>query len=405
MTPELSLLRARWIAAIALAAAPACTTTTTSADAALADVPAAPDVPDAPVVTDAAVATDAAEVTDGAPQAPVCPSGTPGRECFTRAQLEQMLRFPGGGPATDAGLPIDAGYAPNGCMLPEFARNSCCNSAQVGPWVEGDQCCYWFCQGACCGRAFTVEGVARVAEVLPGGAWSEASTVARLDGVTARALAAAWRADAQMEHASIASFARATLSLLSLGAPPELLADTQRAVLDEVDHARRAFTLASRYAGRDEAPGPLELRGACDPMDLESFALDTLRSGCVGESLAAVAAATQRDLATDPLAREALTRIADDEARHAELAWRTLAWCARVGGAPLRRALLDAWRGLSGGAVLGPFADRAPGVSPAAWAAHGRLDAAQQAESARATWRALIAPCVSAVLPEGVADA
>ena len=320
-------------------------------------------------------------------------------ECFTRAALEQMLRFPGGGPATDAGLPIDAGYAPNGCMLPSFAQNSCCNTAQSGPWVDGDRCCYWFCAGACCGRPFTVAGRARVAEAVADGSWLVPCEPVRLDDVTRAALAAVWRADALMEHASVASFARATLAMMAAGAPADLLADTQRAAVDEVDHARRCFTLASRYGGAAEGAGPLDLRGALDAMDLPAFAVATLREGCVGETLAAWTAAAQRERATDPVVREALTAIAADETRHAELAWRTVAWCLRVGGPRVRAALDVAARGLAdGSAANGPFSDPPAGVDAGAWAAHGRLDAATQASLAREAWHALVAPCLAALL-------
>lgn len=398
MSPELTRLRTRFLSAIALAASSGCTATVTGSDASTLDVLSTSDSPaalDAADVVDAPAVGDV-PVTPDAP--PSCRNQPAARECFTRAQLEHLLRFPGGGPATDAGLAIDAGYAANGCMLPEFARDSCCNSAAAGPWVEGEQCCYWFCPGACCGRALMVNGAPRVAEIVVGGGWSDAAEAPCLDALTTRALADAWCEDAKMEHASIASFARTTLTLLSLGAPASLIEATQRAALDEVDHARRCFTLSSRYAGEPEAAGPMNLRGVSEPLSLEDFAVDTLRAGCVGETLAARAAAEQRELATDPLVRETLTRIAADEARHAELAWRTLAWCVREGGDPVRRALGDAWRAMSGGAMLGPFEGAPDGVSRRAWAAHGRLDAAQREASARETWRELVAPCVGAVL-------
>jgi hypothetical protein len=353
----------------------------------------------ADVVTRTDVVTPADVVTpvDATPAAPTCAGGMATMECFTRTQLEQMLRFPGGGPATDAGLQVDAGYAPNGCMAPEFASNSCCNRAQSQPWVQGDQCCYWFCQGACCGRALLLDGAPRLPDTRPDAAWCAPMPTASLDARTALALATAWRDDARMEHASIASFARATLSLLTLGAPPALLAETQRAALDEVRHAERCFALAARYDHCPLGPAPFDLALAA-PLDLAAFALDTLRGGCVGESVAAVTAAAQRDVASDPLAREALAMIADDEAAHASLAWRTLAWCLRAGGEPVRQALRDAWRGMSGGAQLGPFDDVPAGVDLAAWRDHGRLGAATRTEVARRVWREVITPCVESAL-------
>ncbi len=52
----------------------------------------------------------------------------------------------------------------------------------------------------------------------------------------------------------------------------------------------------------------------------------TVLEGCVGETLAARQANESREAATEPAVRAALARIADDEARHAELAWQVVAW-------------------------------------------------------------------------------
>lgn len=422
MKLEATILRGRWVAMLTTGAAlgAACSSTTGATDGgALPDVTAprdlavmdAPrdavteDFPDGRFIPDTMLADVSDDRPDALPTAPMCTAQPAAVECFTREALEQMLRFPGGGDIGDGGRPIDAGYAANGCLHREFASNSCCNQAQSAPWVDGDRCCYWFCPGACCGRGFTVDGRARVADAVARADWRDASPEGALDAVTARALAASWRRDALMEHASIASFARATLSLLALGAPPEILADTQRAALDEVDHARRSFSLVSRYAGAPEGPGALEMQGALGAVDHASFAVDTLREGCVGETLAAWVAAAQAARATDPMAREALAVIAADETRHAELAWRTVAWCVRAGGERVRRAVSDAVRAMAdGGAMPGPFEDVPAGVSAAAWSAHGRLDAATAARVTREAWGALVAPCLRAlVVDDGAA--
>jgi hypothetical protein len=51
--------------------------------------------------------------------------------------------------------------------------------------------------------------------------------------------------------------------------------------------------------------------------DLVEIAASTFLEGCVGETVAALSARAQRDAATDPEARRALSTIADDVARHA----------------------------------------------------------------------------------------
>jgi len=417
---DATLLRKRWIAMVTAGAAmsAACSSTVGVTDAGAQPDVVAPqdrptvdatvmdaDFPDGRFIPDAVMADVPEDRGDVLPAAPTCRFQPAAMECFSRAQLEQMLRSPQGGDTGDGGAGIDAGYAANGCLLPQFAMNGCCNPAQSEPWAVGDQCCYWFCPGACCGRGFTVDGRARVADPVSRGDWRDPLPEGALDPRTAQALADSWRRDALLEHASIASFARATLTLLSLGAPPELLAETQRAALDEVDHARRSFSLVSRYAGVPEGPGPLEMEGALGGADIASFAVDTLRGGCVGETLAAWVAAAQAAQATDPLVRESLEVIAADETRHAELAWRTVAWCVRAGGAPVRRAVSDAVRALGdGGAVPGPFEDVPAGADAAAWRAHGRLDAVTTARVTREGWSALVAPCLAALsMDEGAA--
>jgi hypothetical protein len=160
--------------------------------------------------------------------------------------------------------------------------------------------------------------------------------------------AARWIEDACMEHASIASFARLTLQLLALGAPASLVEASLRAGLDEVRHARLSFGIASTYAG--SGVGPDVLRARATPIAREtgvtftSLALETLRDGCVNETLAAATARWRAEDEIDPAAAVVLRAIADDEERHAELAWQTLAWAIERGGDPVRDAVADARR-------------------------------------------------------------
>jgi hypothetical protein len=50
--------------------------------------------------------------------------------------------------------------------------------------------------------------------------------------------------------------------------------------------------------------------------------------GCIGESGAALEAAWAAEAAADPVVKSALAGIAEDEARHAALAFRFVAWAA-----------------------------------------------------------------------------
>ena len=198
-------------------------------------------------------------------------------------------------------------------------------------------CCYNVTvECTCVGRPLMVDGAARTAKALRGGGrgWqrSDAGDVSDLPPATRRALAAVFAEDALGEHASIASFSRFALELMALGAPADLVAGAHRAALDEVRHAQITFGLASAFLGSPLGPGQL----ACDALplraDLASFAQALAVEGCVGETLAAILASARAEAATDGRVAGSLASIAEDEARHAELAWSALAWVLRVGG-------------------------------------------------------------------------
>jgi hypothetical protein len=128
----------------------------------------------------------------------------------------------------------------------------------------------------------------------------------------------------------VPAFSRLSLTLVSLGAPARLVEGAQRAGLEEIDHARLAFALASAYAGEPVAPGALpELRTspAVTAGSLAELASESLVDGCLNEGFSAEAAATAADRARDPAVRDAWARIARDESSHAELAWAIVTWC------------------------------------------------------------------------------
>lgn len=169
----------------------------------------------------------------------------------------------------------------------------------------------------------------------------EGAEVQGLGDVERASLAEAWASEGLRKHAKVASFGRFALELLATGAPASLVADAHRAALDEVRHARTCFALASSYAGEALVPAPFDFgRGAPVQVDVVALAERTFAEGCVGGTLAAVRAEEQLGAATDPAVREALRAIADDEARHAELAWRTLGWCLESGGERVGAAIL-----------------------------------------------------------------
>jgi hypothetical protein len=139
-------------------------------------------------------------------------------------------------------------------------------------------------------------------------------------------LASAWEAAGQMEHASVAAFARFALQLLSLGAPADLIERTNQALADETRHAKLCFGLASAYRGSPVGPGPLDVAGSLGDGSPESILATTIVEGCIGETAAALEAAEAAAGCEDERVRAVLLTIAADESRHAELAWRFVRW-------------------------------------------------------------------------------
>ena len=131
------------------------------------------------------------------------------------------------------------------------------------------------------------------------------------------------------EHAAIGAFARTICELMALGAPSWLLHATSQAMSDEIRHADDTFAWVERQGGGSLRPGPLP--AAVAPLRAEASAptelyRDVFRGGAVGETLAAARADEESRAATDPAFRAFLGGIAEDEARHAALAFRTLGW-------------------------------------------------------------------------------
>jgi hypothetical protein len=198
-----------------------------------------------------------------------------------------------------------------------------------------------------CGRPFLVHEQARVAPVAAGNAWRGAQRrhpqTQHLSAAERASLAAHWTRMGQMEHASIAAFARFSLQLLALGAPPDLVEACTAALADETAHTKLCFDLASAYAGRSLGPGPLDIDGSLTPTDLADVVDLVIAEGCFGETSAALEALEAADTASDPVIVDAYTQIARDEQRHAELAFRFVRWAiaqdARI-AARVRAALV-----------------------------------------------------------------
>jgi hypothetical protein len=228
-----------------------------------------------------------------------------------------------------------------------------------------------------------------------------------LDSRTRGAIASHWAEIGLMEHASVAAFARFALELLSLGAPPSLLDAAHAAMADEMVHARDAFALASKYAARAVGPGPLDTSAALanrSPLDIVRTAIV---EGCIGETVAAVAAGEALRQATDPAVRAALARVVPDETRHAALGWRFVQWVLSQGSPELCGATAAALVALVGEAAaqahrdlveLDGIAGRCREVEERTLRAHGVLSNRDGAEIRARVLSEVVLPCARALV-------
>jgi hypothetical protein len=248
-----------------------------------------------------------------------------------------------------------------------------------------------------CGRPFFVQGVERRADAQQGLDWGTACApdCSTLRPEVRSALAAHWTEMALMEHASIAAFSRFLLELLSLGAPSELLRDAQSALGDEIAHAEGCFALASAYLGKSIGPGRLSLDGVMSTQSRVELGVNAFREACLGETSAVADARIALDHARDAAVRRTLTRIVEDEARHAELGFRFVKWLLDD-LPPVERAELAARIAHELSRVLhaAPPPFSAPPISPD----HGLLSPQARAAAQRLALLEVAGPCTRALL-------
>lgn len=249
----------------------------------------------------------------------------------------------------------------------------------------------WQCAGMSCviGRPLVVEGEVRAAQPRARADWRAALAfdVEDLSAEAREAIAAHHAAIAAMEHASIASFARFSLQLLALGAPAELLAEAQNAARDEIEHARVGYAIASRIGGRIIGPDKLPEATARLATDVVSFVESLVLEGCVGETLGAAEGQEVARAVKDAGLGAALAQIAEDEARHAALAWKTLQWALDAFGDEAREAAARAFERASA------MHEKDPPKMPVENEEFGVLGARTLGAIRREALREVVAPC------------
>lgn len=171
-----------------------------------------------------------------------------------------------------------------------------------------------------------------------------------VDEATRAGLAGQWRENGRTEHASVAAFARLTLDLMALGAPPALVAAAQRDALDEIRHAELCFALARAIDGKNESPSSFPEAARARTLSrvrnvaLAELAVDSLIDGALHEGVSARIVAKLARRAADPSIRAILKQIAADEGRHSAHGWDVVKFCLAEGGAPVAHALGSAVR-------------------------------------------------------------
>ena len=116
---------------------------------------------------------------------------------------------------------------------------------------------------------------------------------------------------------------------MSLGAPSVLLKASQDASIDEIKHAKMCYGLASVFLEQEIAPGAFNVENSLDGLDVKGIIQSFIQEGCVEETLAAIEAHYREYLAKDPGVKATLKEIAEDETRHAKLAWDTVNWITK----------------------------------------------------------------------------
>ncbi len=197
------------------------------------------------------------------------------------------------------------------------------------------------------GRQLRRRGRVLLPKVMPMRTWLTADVFH--DGMPSvhPEIAEQWRENGRTEHASVAAFARLTLDLMVLGAPPRLIKAAQEDALDEIRHTELCFSLAHALDGKEMSPGPFPearlspSRSRFRTVALAELAVDSLVDGALHEGLSAAVIAKLAQRTKVQKIRSMLMAIARDEGRHAAHGWDVVEWCL----AQEREAVASALRG------------------------------------------------------------
>ncbi|MBS2019999.1 MAG: ferritin-like domain-containing protein [Deltaproteobacteria bacterium] len=127
---------------------------------------------------------------------------------------------------------------------------------------------------------------------------------------------------AHLEAAAVLAFERLERELREEGAPPALIGRLRRATREERRHVEITSELARSF-GAEPLPATAE---PFTPRSLFEIARENVVEGVVRETYGAAVALFRAERASTPELRSALSEIAHDECRHAQLSWDMHAW-------------------------------------------------------------------------------
>lgn len=282
------------------------------------------------------------------------------RECGGRCEVRTLVESDDTCGYDPFGSPVQVSLV---CLMLDvnecYSNEDCGYGASCIPTTNDQGLPYLACQvdglessgfGAICGRPLCTNKTILEADLCEGAAWSDASlnTLSMINQDIEQALENHlisnpeqttlvktelldhWIAIAKLEHSSVASFSRLTLELMALGAPADLLLDTQRATMDEINHAQSALEIVSALHQKPMQFTPFPSAGISVRSERDSILRSCVQEACLGETLGVIEAEGELELMRNANAPNTLIKrlstVLADESRHAALAWRTLQW-------------------------------------------------------------------------------
>ena len=125
--------------------------------------------------------------------------------------------------------------------------------------------------GVSFGRLLVIDGISRATSAVvgktdtsnPQTTWNIDQTPSILANSSLnQVIAMEFSNQANGEHASVASFARHTLQLMTMEAPPTLLMGSIKAAVDEIRHAKNCYGIAETFLGKNIQPSTLDIDGS-----------------------------------------------------------------------------------------------------------------------------------------------